>query len=508
MSQEMSDHEANREADAGSQPQLKVAMCPNKLFFSIFLLFFCCSCSSSGGSVDAGSDAGDADETPDGDVDEEETIYYEPRHIVASVDLPAPREWVLHRGIIHAHSVYSHDACDDEPFIDGVRNEPCFDDLREGMCATRQDYVFLTDHSDSFAEHEFPDVLLYDVGDTLIERGGVPVANRVDCGDGHEVMVMAGSETGTMPIGLDRHVADTVEERQLAYDDVSVDGVRALQEAGALVFLQHTEGWDVETILELPIDGIEIYNLHQNLMDNIGMAANLLIDLADDPRRVPDVELGLIALFLESEADLYRWSKAVDVRRTPGILATDVHRNVFSGSSPDGERLDSYRRLMHWFSNTLLIPDGPVDDRILEEAIQRGRMYGSFDFLGYPEGFDFHGRAEGTVYEMGDVTPPGESLELQLVLPSVAELDAEARQPTIHGRILRSDDGEWEEIASGEEDLTVTVEEGVYRAEVRIVPHHLRPSLGMFAEDYLVEMIWVYSNPIYVALGEGYDSGE
>lgn len=478
---------------------------PHLLFRILLSLLTCGACSSGNdvqdASVDSASDADDVADGSDGDV-EDETIYYEPRHIVASEDLPAPRDWVLRRGIVHAHSVYSHDACDDEPFIDGALNRQCLDDLRVGMCATRQDFVFLTDHSSSFAEHEFPDVLLYDLGDTLIERDGAPVANLVDCGDGHEVMVMAGSETGTMPIGLDRHVAETVEERMIAYDDISVAGVEALQEAGALVFLQHTEGWDVETILSLPIDGIEVYNLHQNLMENIGMAANLLIELADDPSRVPDVELGLVALFLESEADLHRWSKAAEVRRTPGILATDVHRNVFSGSSPDGERLDSYRRLMHWFSNTLLVPAGPVDDSVLEEAIGHGRMYGSFDYLGYPDGFDFHGLNGSEVYEMGDVTPGGESVELRLVLPAVADLDPEARQPTIRGRILRSADGEWEEVSSGEEDLSIVVEQGVYRAEIRMTPSHLRPSLGRFPEDYLVEMIWVYSNPIYVGLDD------
>lgn len=469
-----------------------------------FFIIGCCAvaCSSGNGAADADLD-GDGD--ADADMDEDEdggpvVIYHDPRQVLPTEDLPAPRGWQLRRGIIHAHSPYSHDACDDEPFIDGVRNEHCFEDLRDGMCDTAQDFVFLTDHAHLFAEHEYPDVLLYAAGDELIERDGAPVANRVVCPDGREVVVAAGSETGTMPIGLEHHVGDTVEARLAAYGDESEAGVRALQEAGALVFLHHTEGWDLETILGLPIDGIEIYNAHQNVMDNIGVVANLLIGLAENPERAPDVELGLIAFFLENEADLYRWSKAVAVRRTPGVLATDVHRNTFRGESPDGERLDSYRRMMHWFSNYVLVPEGEVDDLVLKEAIGHGRLYCTFDYLGYADGFDFHAVADGSVFEMGDVTTAGEEAELRLTLPRVAGLVPEAPQPVITGRILRADDGEWEVVAEGEADLVHDAEPGVYRAEVRIVPEHLRPSLGRYAEDFLVETIWIYSNVIYVGV--------
>lgn len=440
-------------------------------------------------------DAGDAG--PDGDALE---VFHDPRQVVATDELTVPRGWVLRRGIIHAHSPYSHDACDGEPFIDGVRNEPCFEQIRAAMCDTRQDFVFLTDHDDLFASYDYPEVLLYAEGDRLIERGGEPVANRVVCGDGHEVIVAAGTESGMMPIGIEHHLGDTVEARNAAYNDVSVEGVRALQEAGALVFLHHTEEWPVETILELPIDGIEIFNLHRNVMDNMGMVANLLIMLADRPDRVPDVELGLVAFFQESEADLYRWSMAVMERRMPGVLATDVHRNAFAGESPDGERLDSYRRLMHWFSNYLLLPEGEIDDLTLKEAIGRGRMYGAFDVLGYPIGFDFHASSDGEVFEMGDVTPSSEPAELTLTLPEVVGLPAEAPQPTIRGVILRADQGEWEEVASDGSDISVEVEPGVYRAEVRIIPEHLRASMGRFAGDYLDERIWIYSNPIYVGV--------
>ena len=108
----------------------------------------------------------------------------------------ADRGWVELRGIIHTHSVYSHDACDDKPRdASGAINEPCFQDVRRGICDTLHDFVMLTDHGDSFADTEYPEALLYraDQGDTLVERNGEPVANRVACPDGHSALLMAGT---------------------------------------------------------------------------------------------------------------------------------------------------------------------------------------------------------------------------------------------------------------------------------------------------------------------------
>ncbi len=453
-------------------------------FLAIIWLLSSCSAGTETESVDGGVDAGP---------------HHDPWLVVAADELPSPRDWVTVRGIIHAHSTYSHDACDDEPFIDGVRNEQCFEQLRAGMCQTRQDFVFLTDHSDLFASYEYPDLLQYQEGDSLIERGGIPTANRVDCGDGHQVIVAAGLEQGMMPIGLEHHLADDVDERLRLYDQRSESAVRALQAAGALVFLQHTEGWDPQTIIDFPIDGIECFNLHFNMTDNMEAVIPLLLKLESDPESLGVIELALLSIFKENQADLLRWSKAVLHKPLPAILATDVHRNTFPAPTPDGERIDSYRRMMHWFSNYVLLPAGPVDDLVLKQAIAHGRMYGAFDYLGYPEGFDFY--AQGSqVYEMGDQVPVGEQVELRLQLPVVHRLDPAGAQPIIRGRILKANDGVWEEVAEGFSDLVYPAAAGVYRAEVRINPEHLRRWTGSETEKYIRETVWIYANPIYVGM--------
>jgi hypothetical protein len=400
---------------------------------------------------------------------------------------------------VHNHSPYSHDACDGNPRPEGARNEPCFADVRFGMCATRQDFVFLTDHDDLFADFDYPEVLLYAPGDTLIERGGAPVANRVDCGDGHEVILAAGTESGMMPIGLEHHVGDTSEARNVAYNTIDATGIGALQAAGALVFLQHTEEWSELDVLTLPIDGIEIYNMHANMMDNLAKVLELAILLATEPENLPVPELGLLGVFAENEPDLAHWSRASALRRLPGVLATDAHQNVVDDPMVDGDRLDSFRRGMRWFSNYVLLPAGPVDDAVIKAALAEGRSYGSFDYLGYPLGFDYHAVADGTVYEMGAEITGAAAVTLNLTCPTVWNRDPRTPTPTITCRLLRADGaGAWEEVDAAVGDLAYVADPGVYRAEVRILPDHLRPWLGPNPDDYVEERVWIYANPIYV----------
>jgi hypothetical protein len=423
---------------------------------------------------------------------------HHPGLVVPASELSPPRNWQLVRGIVHSHSPYSHDACDNEPFTDGVRNEQCFEECRAGMCQTMQDFVFLTDHDDYFAYYQYPQVLLWAEGDRLIVRDAKPVANRIQCPDGREVVLMAGTESAMMPLGLERHLGQTVEERMTNYNEISPAAIDRLHQAGALVFLQHTEGWSLEDVLSLPIDGIECYNLHQNLLDNLAVAAPIFIKIYDQPELYPVPELLLIAVFLENQADLERWARVLVNRPLPAALASDVHRNAFPGPLSDGERADSFRRVMHWFANYMLIPAGPYDDRTLKEALGKGRFYGAFDYLGYAEGFDFHARAD-RIYEMGQ-SVPAQQAQLTLKLPRVHRLDENGPAPQVRGLILRAEEGSWRVVKEGAQDLTLEVGPGAYRAEVRMTPWHLERWLGEEAEKYLKEIVWVYSNAIRVGL--------
>ncbi len=441
-------------------------------------------------------DAGPPDATPVG------YPTYDPWMVMDSSELAPVRGYVVKRGIIHCHSPYSHDACDGMPRLEGgERNEECFNDVRRGMCVTGQDFVFMTDHDDLFAYYDFPEVLLYADGDELIMRNSEPVANRVNCGDGRSVVLAAGTESDMMPIGLEHHVGDTLQDRLDAYNTISATAIYDLQDAGALVFLQHTEDWDATTVLTLPIDGIEIYNIHFNMMDNIALVAALGIDLLFAPETLGEPEIGLLAVFKENDEDIAHWSRLVMQRRIVGAMATDSHQNVAEDILEDGDRLDSFRRLMRWFSNYVLLPEDAADDADdldLKMAIAAGRMYGAFDVLGYPIGFDFRAEADGTVYELGEQVPVGQDATLFVEIPEVWRIHPWGPQPEIWGRILKADNGEWIEVASGDTALSYDAEPGAYRAEIRMVPEHLRPWCGPRGDEWIVERPWIYSNVIYV----------
>lgn len=420
----------------------------------------------------------------------------------------APRDLVDVRGLIHAHSVYSHDACDGEPRAGedelGAIDEECFEDFRRDLCNVKHDYVMLTDHDTSFVHTPFPDVLLYrpDRGDELVERGGFPTANRMKCEDGRQVVVMAGTESKAMPVGLERHVGDTPEARDKLYNSLVPEDLALFKDAGGVVLVAHTEDWTVEQLTDLPLDGFEMYNLHANLMEHMGPAIALIAQLST-PELLPHSDLTLMPLLTEEPIYLERWGTVLarGARRVT-TMGTDCHRNSLPAELPDGERIDSYRRMMLWFSNHLLIrpgSDGSWDDTDLKEALKAGRLYGAFEMFGYPEGFDYHAMAGGTVHEMGEEVSAADSPELVVMMPTIRDLDPGAPKPKIVLRLLKAEEGGWSTVAEGETSLSATVTEpGAYRAEARIRPTHLIGHLGSYTKLAEQDFPYIYSNAIYV----------
>lgn len=409
------------------------------------------------------------------------------------------------RGLIHAHSVFSHDACDGTPRDEatGAIDAACFDDFRRDLCRAKHDFVMLTDHSDSFSRTEYPDTLLYraERGDELVERAGVPTASWAGCEDGGEPsLILAGTESDTMPVGLEGHVADTEEARNAVYRDLSAESVATLKAQGGVVLAQHTEDWTPEQLVDLGFDGFEMYNLHANAVSAAGEVLALLL-LQTTPEQIPHSDLVLLAFLHEDPRYVERWGSVLARGGQPvTTVGTDCHRNSFPQIMPDGERVDSYRRMMVWMSNHLLIrpdPGGGWDDTHLKGALGAGRLYGVFEVMGYAEGFDFYATAGGTTYEMGDRAAAGATIVA--TMPRVRELDPDGVQPELTLRLLRAEEGGFSVVKESATGLEHTVTEpGAYRVEVRMRPRHLAPFLSSYGDRAEVDYVWVYSNAIYV----------
>jgi len=232
--------------------------------------------------------------------------------------------------------------------------------------------------------------------------------------------------------------------------------------------------------------------------------AEMLLTFAVTPEEMPVPELAMVPVFQEHQENLKRWAHLVQLRPLFNFLGTNVHQNTFPGKLSDGDRLDSYRRLFHWFGNHVLIPENQeFDDKASKDAIKAGRLYSSFQFLGYPLGFDFYAEAGDTVWEMGEEIDFEGPIELHVTVPRVyGRLSEGSDHPMIKGRLLKvTSEDTWEVIAESTSDFSHTVDApGVYRADVWMIPHHLSPWLGNRRAEFLKELLWIYSNPVFLRM--------
>lgn len=433
---------------------------------------------------------------------------WDPTMSISTSVLGERRGYHFAKGIIHAHSVYSHDACDYGPLIDGQINQQCFNDLRYGICNTKQNFVMMTDHISMMAEtDDFTKLLLYVDGDELVYRNGKPVANKLNCGDGSSATIMVGVESSPTPVGLEEHVPGDAQARKNTYGRSDQSVVELYRQRAADVIITHPESMLLDKIRELKVDGMEIYNMHANVDPDI-----LKNDLGQDPAVVlanmflflntsddaPHPDLTFLGFFSENQHYLDKWQTLLPEQKITGIAGTDSHQNTFKMQMRDGERGDSYRRMMKWFSNILLVKDD--SDTSYKEALKAGRSYIAFEAFGMPVGFDFYAEDNsGNVYEMGDEMQAGSTAKLIAKIPRIYGRDSFDTQPEIKLRLIKITNSGVSEIASGSEDLVLeSPPAGVYRAEVRIIPWHLKRWLGTNPDLFMKEYVWVYSNPIYV----------
>jgi hypothetical protein len=435
--------------------------------------------------------------------DEEGVVPAWPDRLPASTSFGTPRGLLPRRAIVHVHSVYSHDACDEaaQDALEGT-NEPCLDRFRAALCQARVDAVFLTEHdrwlvrADSLAE-----ALLFREGDRRSTVEGRLVANRLACG----TLLFAGAENVLMPVAFDSLPDGSREERRAFYDAQGSDAAEGFHRYGAIVLLPHPESASLEQIAALRPDGIEIYNPHSNFapkhrraqgLSRLGGYARLAPFVLRLTRKHPD--LALLSVFEANHAAIDRWDAILTGRMVSGFGASDAHENALPIELADGDRADSYARMLPWVTNALLVepPAGPIE---VEAALRRGRFYAVLEAWGTPEGFDFHVRGRQGAVEMGSTVrfDPGQRLIVRR--PVVHGLAPTRPEPELRIRIYRIEGRSrtvWAE-SGGSLDLPVPGP-GAYRVEVGIVPRHLAPYLGGGDGHDLPEVPWIYSNPVRI----------
>lgn len=463
------------------------------------------------------------------------------------------------KGVLHVHSAYSHDACDDQGLDDaGVPNAACIADLRAAPCNVGLGFVHLTDHPAFMNVYEPKQNLLYDAskGDVLVmdDDGVSPIGNFVSCPKGGKVLFTFGYEgLHTLPIGLRRHPT-----RYEAYTtDRPLADVQALvadlKDAGALVALAHSEESDIsaERIVEGGADLMEWYNPHGNFKKTLGtdkVSGNPLTllqffsgieDFLAGSTSGAHPDLVYLRLLREWPTEGFtKWREVQRKRFVPGVLGSDVHQNisvdpVCTGAAQvlctaaangkyaalallaaggqlvmsDSKRLDTYDRIMRWLHNRVLTND--VTPAGLKEALGHGRSFGVYGVFGDPSGFYFEGQAQGTMLDLGDEAKGPVSLKVKVPdAPSPIQggpvFDAAAaKTATVRAMLFRTDATGTSEIARSTSlgaliEKTVS-EPGSYHVEVWIKPKHLNGLLGPQTSLSDAEYLWFITNPIRVA---------
>ena len=416
-------------------------------------------------------------------------------HQRASLSEASPRGRAWKRGIIHVHSPYSHDACDGDPMPEGVVREDCLADLRAGLCADAIDFAFLTDHPAQAAYQPYADLLLDRDDDAEVDG----IAKRIQCDTGATTLWMPGIEDELMPIGLDRHVTEDAAENDRIYNNSDQEAFDADIAAGALVLQAHTEGQELDTLLQrqtMGLTGVEMFNLHA-MVDPTKRQEDLGLDPYDWLAAISpwvtggtdaEPDLVFLAFYQQQDVSIERWDALNLAGPMVGTAGTDAHENALPNPMADGERVDSYRRMMAWFSNILLVDgDSPA---AYQDAVAAGRLFVAFEALGTPTGWDV---AYGDL-EMGGTAPTGASLVV--TCPTLAaESPQMGAAPEISVTVYQ-DGVPWQEGCG-----TFPIDEaGVYRAVATITPHHLRTFLDSEADSMIRPYPWLYSNAFRIGL--------
>lgn len=424
------------------------------------------------------------------------------RALPDAASLPATRGLVTRRAVFHLHSPWSHDACDGKGFENGVLDTACRDDLRRALCTLRFDAAFLTDHPDNASPQPFEQLFHPAEADVMVRDGDALRASEIACDNGHLLRWRAGFEDALMPVGLTRHVSEDPTERHALLNRDDQGAQDAMRAAGARVLVAHPETRTVESLQVLQdegLHGMEIFNLHAMFAPNLrpllgldayGWLSEIGPFIAQEEGLEPD--LFVLAVLAEQAPTIERVDALLQRGPLMLVAGSDAHQNVLSSELIDGERGDSYRRMLRWFSTMLLATNTSLD--ALDEAVAARRAFVAFEILGTPAGVDLHLEGtDGEVYEMGSDAPVGGTIVVGCPTLANGSPRGEA-EPEI--TVTTTKNGAPWQTGCGRFEAGP----GVYRTAITSKPLHLAPFLGVDASRWMRTFPWVYTGAVRVAV--------
>lgn len=360
--------------------------------------------------------------------------------------------------------------------------------------------------------YSFDDLLMHGAGDEWIEESGKKVGNRISCGDGHQTVTTVGYEDRLIGLAMDEHVDVTVDDRNAVYKAETAAAVTALKtNSDAVVIVPHLESRDMALVKTLGMDAVEVYNFHANVdpkirgrdmgLDYFRGVADLLLYLFD-PYQKLQPDLAILSFYQWHSKWRTRWNTLVsEGYKVAGVAANDSHENVLPQNANDGERIDSHRRILRWFSNHLLVSSLSIDE--IKGAIRNGRGWWVFEGAGSPVGMDFYANNGSTTINVGSTgTYAAGTTTLYAKAPSLhGESPQNRTAPGIVLRMIRVKTGGADEViaqATGADLAVPVTQTGIYRVEVGMTLVHLEGYLDSEMIDPSTEVTWIVSNHIYL----------
>ncbi len=371
-----------------------------------------------------------------------------------------------YRGIIHAHSYWSHDS------------EGTLYDIIPAAKKNGINFIFLTDHP----------------------HGNIDTFPRGYKGYYDGVLIEPGSEKQGLHIWpLDTAVIDWNVDKDTV--------VKNIVSRGGIVFYAHPE--EPHNWANPYYQGMEIYNFHTDTKDE--SLFSIIINFVVNGNKYRP--WALREVFDEQTSILARWDSLNTKRKIVGFSAIDAHENqnlrarylkdgriewvgsntkvidtmkvkfwnkwLLSEPDPSGWvfkwMIDTYQSGFNYITNYVLADTLSVPS--LAENLKKGHLYTAFKSLGDAKGFMYYSRNRQDSINaiLGDSVKLDQVKDLQAVSP-------------LPGQFRLIHDGKTINITSGENyeyTWSEPLEKGAYRIEMRL----------QIQGKYVP---WIYSNPIYV----------
>ena len=322
--------------------------------------------------------------------------------------------WTEYRGILHAHSKYSHDST------------VSLEEILRVLQLTHIDFIALSDH---------------------------PIQGRADFDlqwrglrDGKLFIPGFEMKDGFMPFGVASGVV-------LSNQTDSATLAKQVAANGGLLFYAHSEearDWNRPELV-----GMEIYNIHTDFKRRHYGLFWLLPDLLLNQRKYPEHVFRLI--FSRPTDLLQRWDELNRTRHITGIAGNDAHQNVgirgtctdsntirIDDTSPKGAKEYKLNWLTRWLAKVCFGPLEPnrelfhvqldpyersarfVNTHVLAQylsepsvldALRAGRVFIGFDMIANSSGFNWMAAAGTNQVVMGESIAFSQEVRLHAASP-------------------------------------------------------------------------------------------